>query len=118
MVGERPNNLNPMFCEKNRLATFRGWTSLIIEPWELARAGFYFKQHRDLVQCAFCKICLNNFEKDDDAVMEHWKWSPRCPLMRGRPTYNEPINRRAFLRSLPVVEHELANSDPFDVFDQ
>ncbi|XP_052898332.1 death-associated inhibitor of apoptosis 1-like [Anopheles moucheti] len=59
---------------------------------ELARWGFYYVAHPDVVKCYFCNIELANWEPSDVVTQEHRKWSLYCPLMTKRPTNNVPLD--------------------------
>lgn len=93
----RPSKLDyePFYQYHNRLASFLSWPL----NWEmdkekptpeaLARAGFF--NHTDApytpgnVTCPFCHLSLDDWEANDDPMHEHYKRSPFCAFVRGRP---------------------------------
>ena len=72
--------------ESVRLSTFHDWplsAGFIVEPRDLAVAGFFYTGHADRVQCAFCRGCLCNWKPGDVPAHEHRRHFPDCSLMRG-----------------------------------
>lgn len=62
-----------------RLQTFDSWPlTSIIRPEQLALAGFYYLQYKDLVECAFCKGILMNWKVGDDPEHAHKLNFPNC----------------------------------------
>jgi len=68
--------------EGARLVTFAAFpASCPVSPASLARAGFFYTGPRDRVQCAFCQRFLKNWERGDEAMSEHRRHVPDCPLV-------------------------------------
>ena len=66
-----------------RCKTYKDWPLYhYIKPFHLAKAGFIYLQYGDLVECVECKIRLKHFEPTDIPMLEHTRWSPKCPLVR------------------------------------
>ena len=64
--------MDNMSDEMARLATFANWPSTAaIEPRELARAGFYYLEHRNKVRCFSCKKKIRNWSPGDNAMDSH-----------------------------------------------
>ncbi|CAL7946636.1 unnamed protein product [Xylocopa violacea] len=62
-----------------RLQSFTNWPiSSIMSPEALARAGFYYLQRNDEVQCAYCGGILKKWEPNDNPDKEHRKYFPDC----------------------------------------
>src|ERR1700704_955388 len=79
--------------EQVRLETFKKWTVKFISSEKLAKTGFFSNEPgTDIVECYFCKVKLWFWDKDDDVVDEHIRWSQNCPLIRRRCTNNIPIS--------------------------
>lgn len=74
-----------------RFRTFQNWKSTAITPNILAKAGFFYFNDADKVQCAFCLGIVGAWEATDDAFVEHKKHFPRCPFILGLPVGNSPI---------------------------
>ncbi|KAK3585136.1 hypothetical protein CHS0354_034265 [Potamilus streckersoni] len=69
---------HPLFCEyTTRLSTFRNWQHFL-DPKILAENGFFYQGVGDTVTCHFCGIALMHWGPDDDALLEHLKYSPDC----------------------------------------
>ena len=65
-----------------RLETFLTWPRFaLLEPKELADAGFVYTGKEDGVSCYMCKVLLKQWEHGDTAWKEHERWSPVCPLV-------------------------------------
>jgi hypothetical protein len=73
-----------------RFRTFQNWKSTAITPNILAKAGFFYFNDADKVQCAFCLGIVGGWEPTDDAFAEHKKHFPRCPFILGLPVGNLP----------------------------
>ena len=73
-----PKYPSMMFCS-NREATYSNWsTQLAQKPTELSRNGFFYTDIGDKVTCFYCGISLRQWDKSDDIVTEHLKWSSHC----------------------------------------
>ncbi|XP_076230544.1 death-associated inhibitor of apoptosis 2 [Nomia melanderi] len=68
-----------MNIEKNRLQTFSDWpANAPIDATQLAKAGFYYTGHEDVVICAYCKGVLKKWERGDDPNVAHRIHFPQC----------------------------------------
>ncbi|XP_021938290.1 baculoviral IAP repeat-containing protein 7-like isoform X2 [Zootermopsis nevadensis] len=80
--------------EAARLESFRSWPiPFIVAPERLARAGFYYLQQGDRVQCAFCSGVVGHWEAGDDPSKEHRRHFPSCPLHFNVPVGNIPLGQ-------------------------
>ncbi|XP_063981768.1 baculoviral IAP repeat-containing protein 7 [Diachasmimorpha longicaudata] len=62
-----------------RLTSFRNWPSTAaVTPEQLARAGFYYLQSEDMVECAFCRGIMRMWEVGEDPDVEHRIGFPHC----------------------------------------
>jgi baculoviral IAP repeat-containing protein 7/8 len=77
-----------MRYEKFRVESFKNWPASYMDVRDLARNGFYYTGHEDVVECNFCRIRLGRWEAEDEAASQHEKWAPYCPLVRGLETDN------------------------------
>lgn len=79
--------------EKNRLDTFNGsWPrNSVVQPRDLAKAGFYYLGPADVVRCVFCHISLRSWEPGDVPLDEHRKHSPSCPFILQHDVGNVPL---------------------------
>lgn len=110
-------NLNDLHDEANRLVTFTNWPLDFIDKKILARTGMYYFNKHDSVKCYFCLIEIGCWERTDDPVDEHLKFSPSCPLLRRRETDNVPINSSALDRVLPPISYDVCgNETKIDVY--
>lgn len=69
----------------HRFQTFKNWTGHQT-PESLARAGFFYLQDKDEVQCYCCGIRIHKWEPTDDPIKEHLRWSEHC-------TYAELVSK-------------------------
>lgn len=78
--------------ESDRLKTFNGWPCSFMDPKDLAKSGFYFIHHEDIVRCAFCSVEIGRWENGDSAMADHQRWSNNCPFLCGIDVGNVPID--------------------------
>ncbi|XP_038631262.1 E3 ubiquitin-protein ligase XIAP-like [Scyliorhinus canicula] len=85
---------NPAMCsEEARLKTFTTWPSyVIVTPRELAKAGLYYINKDDQVQCFCCGGLMKNWEPGDRAMSEHKRHFPMCAFVSGHSVGNIPID--------------------------
>lgn len=68
---------------ENRLRTFDTYPpQMVPDKYELAKAGFYYTGLSDRVICFRCDIKLKDWDKSDNALNEHEKWSPDCQYLK------------------------------------
>ena len=68
---------------ENRLKTFDTYLKQMLpDKIQLARAGLYYTGKSDVCQCFRCHVKLSAWERDDDAIKEHYKWSPQCEYIK------------------------------------
>lgn len=92
---------NEMNFEQKRWTTFdNNWPHTFLSPRILAKSGFFYVGPHDRVKCNFCRIHLENWEQDDNEILEHFRWSPYCPLLNQNQTTNVPIEPNAELIEL------------------
>lgn len=106
-----------MFREELRYKSFEGkWPHTFIEARILAKTGFYYIGPDDQVKCYFCKVEIGRWEVGDDAVTEHVRWSPNCPLLKRRETANEPIEPLDELdQLLPPLSYDVCGPCGIDI---
>ncbi|KAF4525546.1 hypothetical protein B566_EDAN012953, partial [Ephemera danica] len=83
--------------EKHRLISFllcSDWQAPV-NPYDLAKSGFYWTGDADAVRCIFCRVEIRNWEDDDTADGEHRRWSGSCPFMNGRNVGNAPLGQES-----------------------
>jgi len=90
-----------MNIETNRLTTFNEWNVPFIDKHKLALLGFYYCGPNDTVKCHFCRVEIGSWEDGDDILTDHERWSSYCPLIRGSPTTNIPIDASLFNQIIP-----------------
>ncbi|EAW67017.1 baculoviral IAP repeat containing 3 [Homo sapiens] len=65
-----------------RFKTFFNWpSSVLVNPEQLASAGFYYVGNSDDVKCFCCDGGLRCWESGDDPWVQHAKWFPRCEYL-------------------------------------
>lgn len=75
-----------------RFRTFQNWTSSAMQPNILAKAGFFYFNDMDRVQCAFCLGIIGQWVCTDDPFVDHKRHFPRCSFILGLPVGNVPID--------------------------
>ena len=75
-----------------------------VDKNELAAAGFYFTDFKDVVCCTFCYVRLVQWKQEDMPYEEHKRWSPACPFINKLNVGNEPVtsNNEKLARSRDV----------------
>lgn len=76
------SNISMEYYE-NRLKTFDTYPKQMLpDKFQLARAGLYYTGKSDVCQCFRCLVKLSSWEREDDAIKEHFKWSPNCEYIK------------------------------------
>lgn len=73
-----------MLIESVRLHTFSSdwpYDNRYIDVRIMAKSGLYFTGSSDRVKCAFCGLVLHKWYSNDNAVLDHWKYSPKCVFL-------------------------------------
>ncbi|XP_013408788.1 baculoviral IAP repeat-containing protein 7-like [Lingula anatina] len=86
-VSSHGNHIFALMQDENaRRASYPvGWSAICpISPDELAKAGFFCMNSGDLVQCAFCRGAVRNWEIGDSPFFEHKKHFPLCQFVLDR----------------------------------
>lgn len=53
-----------------------------INPWSLAKAGFFYSGSDDICQCFCCGGLLYRWRADDDPWVEHANFYPSCTFLQ------------------------------------
>ena len=70
--------------EDVRLRTFdERFTATFLSPLVLAQTGFFYLGVADVVQCAFCRGVVKDWEMNDDPRQEHRRLFPSCAFILG-----------------------------------
>ncbi|KAH8395283.1 hypothetical protein KR222_008192, partial [Zaprionus bogoriensis] len=107
------NRMNDKYHrEDERLRTYdNNWPLDWLDKRELAMTGMFYTNQDDKVKCYFCEVEIGRWERTDQPVPEHLRWSPNCPLLRRRTTNNLPINADALERLLPPASYDICGSN-------
>ena len=72
------------------------------DPHQLASAGFYYCNLKDIVMCFKCGGGIHNWEIDEDPVEQHIRWYPDCLYIRifinEKTISNIILNKPLFIR--------------------
>ena len=86
MTSEVPfdmSSIPSLLHARERLKSFKDWPRQCKpEPSTLASAGFVYLGIEDWTMCAWCGVRVWKWEKTDDPLREHIKWSEDCPYVR------------------------------------
>ncbi|CAF4923132.1 unnamed protein product [Rotaria sp. Silwood1] len=71
---------NPAYSDiTKRLQSFTTWSHESSPPVdELIRAGFFYTGARNIVTCFYCNGSLQNWNINDNPLIEHVRWFPHC----------------------------------------
>lgn len=101
--------------EDERLKTYENWPLNFLDPNELARSGMFYMGESDKTKCYFCEVEIGRWEREDQPVPEHLRWSPNCPLLRRRTTNNVPINAELLERTLPAPSYDICGANDIEI---
>ena len=77
--------------EANRLATFEKYPiTAALNPWKLAKAGFFYTGYKDQTKCSHCGRQVKNWDKEDNPLDAEWH-EITCRFNENDPEYNLPI---------------------------
>jgi len=67
--------------QTTRLQSFKHWGG-VLPARELAEGGFYMIARRDVVRCFSCKVVVQDWERSDNVISEHYRHSPSCSFLK------------------------------------
>lgn len=67
---------------ETRLLTYSNWVNSVVVPASLARAGFFYFNVDDYVECFVCHVVVHDWKEGDDPLSEHIRWSNNCLFAR------------------------------------
>lgn len=69
--------------EKVRSETFKNWPNAMpIKAKDLYKAGFFYTGNGDCVVCFYCGLCLRQWTRYDDPLVNHVEFSYSCKFLR------------------------------------
>jgi hypothetical protein len=78
--------------EKIRLQSFDMWPlAHVIEPWKMAREGFFFTGDGTKVQCVFCRGVTNNFIYRNASWLHQQYAFQHCRFYQNQAVGNVPL---------------------------
>ncbi|RLU20221.1 hypothetical protein DMN91_006828 [Ooceraea biroi] len=77
--------------ESVRLQSYKDWPCPWMKPERLAAAGFYYTGESDKVKCFECSVEICQWQRDDNPMVDHHRWSGKCRFVRNVPCGNVPI---------------------------
>ncbi|XP_017474492.1 PREDICTED: death-associated inhibitor of apoptosis 1 [Rhagoletis zephyria] len=101
--------------EDERLKTFENWPLEWLNKKELAQTGLFYTGEDDKVKCYFCEVEIGRWEREDQPVNEHLRFSPNCPLLRRRTTNNVPLNGETLNRVLPPISYDVCGNEGLEL---
>lgn len=102
--------------EDERLKTFDSWPLEWLDKKQLAMTGMFYMGDGDKTKCYFCEVEIGRWEREDQPVPEHLRWSPNCPLLRRRTTNNVPMNCESLERLLPAPSYDICGlNEPIEI---
>lgn len=116
-----------MLSEEQRLKTFSNndWPHKknVINVKNLAKSGLFYTGKNDLVACAFCRVQLHEWQPEDDPIVDHRKYSPKCSfLLDPLRTQNVPIGKPSKITDLIQTlsrddekEEEITYDDVYEI---
>lgn len=108
-----------MLNETQRLESFssREWPhdKKYINVKKFAKSGLYFTGERDVVGCAFCNVQLHEWKSDDDPILDHYKYAPKCPFLNNpKRSLNVPIGDEKRIEQLFSIIPKISELNVYD----
>lgn len=63
---------------ESRLLTYSNWSNSAVSAASLARAGFFYFNISDNVECFLCHVVVHKWEEGNDPLSDHLRWSEDC----------------------------------------
>ena len=104
-----------------RLQSFIHWGG-VLPAQELAEGGFYMIARCDMVRCFSCNVVVQDWERSDNVIEEHYRHSPNCSFLKmnkplssinkaGRPSIEKSsLNRSSHPMEVPNYNMKLTPS--------
>ncbi|KAM6033334.1 LOW QUALITY PROTEIN: baculoviral IAP repeat-containing protein 1 [Chlamydotis macqueenii] len=101
-------------AEHARWQSFDRWPTYATgeKPDVLARAGFFFRRKKDIVQCFACGGCLGNWEDGDDPWRKQAEWFPESEFLQSKKSSEEIKKYIETYNGFVVVEKAIEYSAP------
>lgn len=100
--------------EWRRLLSFydplNSWPVISIRPSVLARYGFYYTKHLDIVRCFSCNLILGSWQNGDDPLHDHIELRPDCSFLRNLmdiPIYNNNPTSENVESTINDINHDI-----------
>lgn len=90
--------------ERHRLISFlrTNWTAPV-DPYDLAKWGFYWTGTTDTGRCIFCRLEVSCWEPGDAGETEHRRWNSNCPFLNNRQVGNVPLGEEGdMIENMPL----------------
>ena len=99
-------------CEVYWLSTFLKYPANVqIEPWKLAKAGFYYTGYKDRVKCSRCARQVAEWQAGEDPCEAKWH-EVYCQLEYNNLEHNIPISSVRQLRPVTTSRPAIAVRAP------
>ncbi|XP_067674319.1 E3 ubiquitin-protein ligase XIAP-like isoform X2 [Haliotis asinina] len=90
--GEPMSSVEEMKFEALRLKTFAQWMLLDhASPIWLAKAGFFYTGHEDVVKCYSCDIVKGGWNRNMNPMLVHRELNPSCSFFQNPTDVNIPF---------------------------
>lgn len=112
-----------MLVESERLKTFSSnkWPHKeeVASVEKLAKTGLFYVGTSDNTQCAFCSLILHKWKPNDDPVLDHFKYNPRCSFLRNHEcSFNvSDVGEQSELGKMMRILKKKKAKDSFDEVD-
>ena len=80
------NGLSKYYDESQRFKTFFTWPrDAEVQPVALVKAGFFYTEKNDIVQCCMCGLVVRDWRRADDPLQIHVSRRSNCPFLLKNP---------------------------------
>ncbi|GIY94166.1 hypothetical protein CEXT_43111 [Caerostris extrusa] len=98
--------------EETRKSSFQIWPLWYINPKELARQGFYYRNEKDIVQCIFCQVQIEHWNFNDIPLNRQLDASSECPFLNNKLVLNKPCKK---ISSNKFIKYDKVNYNFYDI---
>ena len=86
------NGLSKYYNESQRFKTFFTWPrDAEVQPVALVKAGFFYTEKNDIVQCCMCGLVVCDWRQSDDPIQIHMSRRSNCPFLLKNPHITQKL---------------------------
>ena len=108
------NGLSKYYDESQRFKTFFTWPrDAEVQPLALVKAGFFYTEKNDIVQCCMCGLVVRDWRRTDDPLQIHVSRRSNCPFLQKNPHIIQKLGCGVGSSLHPTNNNNTMYSSPF-----